>query len=138
MNTDKHGMKHGDTTERIIGVFWDVYKELGHGFLESVYEHAMAIALRQAGLEVARQVPISVRFRGELVGEYRADLIVQRTVLVELKAAIAIDPAHEAQALNYLRATDIEVGLLLNFGPKGQIKRFVFDNNRKPSAPSSS
>jgi GxxExxY protein len=117
--------------QRIIGVFYDVYNELGHGFLESVYENAVAIALRQAGLAALQQAPITVRFRGQTVGYFRADLLVQDAVIVELKAASGIEPAHEAQLLSYLRATEIEVGLLLNFGPKPQFKRLVFANERK-------
>ncbi len=131
MNADDRGLKERDLTARVIGVFYEVYNELGHGFLESVYEGALEIALRQAGLGVLRQSPIEVRFRGIVVGEFRADLIVEGRVVVELKAAKSIDPAHEAQVLNYLRATPIEVGLLLNFGPKPEFKRFAYDNARK-------
>ena len=124
-------MKHEATTEEIIGVFFDVYNELGHGFLESVYEGSMAIALREAGHKVIHQAPIAVYFRGQLVGDFRADLLVDDDGIVEVKAARAIEPAHEAQLLNYLRATRIEVGLLMNFGPKAEFKRFIFDNDRK-------
>jgi len=126
-------MKHEDLTERIIGVFYAVYNELGYGFLESVYEHAMAIALREAGFNVVQQPPISVHFRGQTIGEFRADLLVNDEVIVELKAARAIEKAHEAQVMNYLRATKIEVGLLMNFGPNPDFKRFIFDNDRKAS-----
>ena len=118
-------------TEKIIGLFYDVYNELGHGFLESVYEQAMLIALRQAGLDVEAQVEIPVRFRGLEVGNYKADLQVDRKVLIELKAARSLEKAHGAQILNYLKATNIEVGLLLNFGERPQFRRFVFDNERK-------
>ncbi len=124
-------MKHKETTEKIIGVFYDVYNELGHGFLESVYLESMAIALREAGMPVVQQAPIAVYFHGHLVGEFRADLLVEDKVIVELKAGRAIEPAHEAQLMNYLRATRIEVGLLMNFGPKAEFKRFIFDNDRK-------
>lgn len=138
MNTDPHGLQHGERTERVIKAFFDVYNELGSGFLEAVYQRAMLLALRHIGLNAVAEAPIIVRFRGEIVGEHRADLIVESTVLVELKAARALEPAHEAQLLNYLRATDIEVGLLLNFGPSPTIKRFVFDNARKrPARPPS-
>lgn len=126
MNADSSIM-----TERIIGVFYEVYNELGHGFLESVYEEAMAVALPQAGLKVERQVPLRVTFRGVVVGDFRADLLVENSVLLELKASRDIDPAHEAQLLNYLRATEVEVGLLLNFGPKARFKRLAFENSRK-------
>ena len=124
-------LKHHDLTERIIGLFYDVYNELGHGFLESVYEQALAIAFAQTGTTVERQVPVLVWFRGQKVGDFRADMMVERKVLLELKAARAIDEAHEKQLLNYLRATDIEVGLLLNFGVKPQFRRLVYENERK-------
>lgn len=131
MNADQRGLKLGELTERIIGVFYEVYNELGHGFLESVYEEGVAIALAQAGMNVQRQYPLKVIFRGCVVGDFRADLIVERAVILELKAAAGIDASHEAQLLNYLRATEIEVGLLLNFGTKPQFKRMVFENSRK-------
>jgi len=131
MNADGRGLKHKELTEKIIGVFYEVYNELGHGFLESVYEEAMAVALPQAGLKVERQVPLRVTFRGTVIGDFRADLLVESSVLLELKAGRELEPAHEAQLLNYLRATEIEVGLLLNFGPKPQFKRLVFENSRK-------
>ena len=128
---DKPIFKHQELTRKIIGVFYDVYNELGHGFLESVYQAAMLMALREAGLKVETQVPIAVYFRGNRVGDFRADLMVESAVLLELKAARALDPSHEAQLLNYLRATEIEVGLLLNFGVKQEFKRLAFDNERK-------
>ncbi len=131
MTADQRRYAHTELTQQIIGVFYDVYNELGPGFLESVYEAAMAIALEQIGLRVQRQASVRVYFRGAVVGEFRADLLVQEVVLVELKAARATDSSHEAQLLNYLRATRIEVGLLLNFGPKPEIKRLAFDNARK-------
>jgi GxxExxY protein len=123
--------KHKEITERIIQVFYDVYNELGHGFLEAVYEEAMAIALASAGLRVGRQVVIHVWFRSHRIGDFRADMLIDNVVLLELKATRAIDQSHQAQLLNYLRATDIEVGLILNFGPQPQFKRFAFDNGRK-------
>ena len=131
MNTDQHRLKHGELTEKIIGIFYDVYNELGYGFLESVYEKAMLKALRSAGLQVESQVSVSVWFREEQVGDFYADLVVQGTVILELKAARAIERAHEAQLLNYLKATDIEVGLLLNFGERPEFRRLLFDNERK-------
>lgn len=124
-------MKHEDLTEKIIGVFYEVYNELGHGFLESVYENAMCIALRSKGLHVESQFSIPVWFRGFQIGSFAADIVVEGIVVVELKAVRSIDPSHEAQLLNYLRATEIEVGLLLNFGVKPEIKRRIFDNPRK-------
>ena len=124
-------LKHADLTEKIIGVFFDVYNELGHGFLETVYEKAMCVALDEAGVVVEQQVPISVWFRSVRIGDFRADLIAERKVLLELKAARNIDLAHEKQLLNYLRATDLEVGLLMNFGAKPEFRRLVFENARK-------
>ena len=124
-------LKYADVTDKIIGVFYDVYNELGHGFLESIYEESMLIALRQAGLNVNRQVPIPVWFRGQKVGDFRADLSVDNCVLLELKCAKALDASHEAQILHYLKCTDVEIGLLLNFGLKPQFRRLVFDNERK-------
>lgn len=131
MNTDQNGLKHGDLTKTIVGAFYNVYNELGHGFLESVYETAMEIALRNAGIRVDRQVLVTVSFRGEPAGVFKADMLVENKVLVELKSARALDPANEAQTLNYLKATNIEVALLLNLGPKPEFKRFLFDNARK-------
>jgi len=131
MNASEDERKHWDLCHQIVGVFYSVYNELGHGFLEAVYEEALAIGLTEAGLHVTRQVPTPIWFRGRTIGEYKADLIVNGVVLLELKATKSLDSSHEAQILNYLRATNIEVGLLLNFGPKPQFKRFVFENNRK-------
>lgn len=124
-------LKYRDLTEEIIGVFYDVYNELGHGFLESVYASAMASALRARDLLVERERTIEVYFRGEVVGEFKADLVVNGVVLLELKAVRAIDQAFEKQILNYLRGTEIEVGLILNFGPKPESRRFVFENEKK-------
>jgi GxxExxY protein len=124
-------LKHGEITEKVIGVFFDVYNELGPGFLESVYHNAMVIALRQAGLQVESEVAVPVLFRGENVGDYRADLLVEGKVIVELKAIRVLESAHEAQLHHYLRATDVEVGLLLNFGARPQFRRLAFDNSGK-------
>jgi len=126
-----NGLKHADLTDVIIGTFYEVYNELGHGFLESVYENSLAIALRSEGLEVFQQVAIPVYFRGSQVGDFCADLLVDRRVILELKAARAIDPSHVAQLLNYLKATEIEVGLLLNFGPRPNFKRLAFSPRRE-------
>jgi len=126
-------MKHEELTSRVIGVFFDVYNELGFGFIESVYREAMLIALRAAGLNAEKEVPINVYFRGQLVGRFFADIVVEGSLLLELKSARAVEPVHEAQLLNELRATEAEVGLLLNFGPKPEFKRMVFDNERKRS-----
>ncbi len=131
MSWNPEEYKHQELTQAIIQVFYDVYNELGHGFLESVYEEAMAIALTQHGVKAARQCPLPVWFRGQQVGDFRADLVVGDAVIVELKAARTLEPAHEAQLLNYLRASNIEVGLLLNFGPSARVKRMVFGNEKK-------
>jgi GxxExxY protein len=128
-------VKHQEVTEKIIGVFYEVYNELGPGFLESVYEQAMLIALSQAGLHVAQQQPITVHFRGQVVGEFRADIVVNSVVIVELKASRAMESAYEAQIMHYLRATNVEIGLLMNFGPKPEFKRFIYDNERKSRRP---
>jgi GxxExxY protein len=122
---------HAELTERVLKVFYEVYNELGGGFLESVYQSAFALALKQSGLQALSQVAVPVHFRGEVVGDFRADLIVNGDVLLELKALQTLDRNHEAQVLNYLRATSIEVALLLNFGPKPQFKRFLLDNRQK-------
>lgn len=108
-----------------------MYNELGYGFLESVYREAMIIALREAGLDVKKEVPIEVFFRGAKVGDFRCDLLVNDVVLIELKAAKSVDSSFEAQLLNYLRATRLEIGLLFNFGPKSYFKRLAYSNTRK-------
>ena len=137
MNADERRgalFRHTGTTRQVIGVFFGVYGELGYGFLESVYRTAMTIALRDAGLAVEHEVELHARFRGRSVGTFRADLLVEGAVLVELKAARTIDSAHVAQLLNYLRCTVVEVGLLLNFGPAPKVRRLIFTNDRKGSA----
>ena len=131
MNTDTHRFQHKELTGKVIGVFFDVYNELGHGFIESVYEKSLQHALVSIGLKACRKIEIPVRFRGQTVGDFEADMLVEDCLLIELKAVSALHSAHEAQLLNYLRATDIELGLLLNFGLKPQFKRMVFDNERK-------
>ena len=120
-------LKHGDLTDKIIGAFYKVYNRLGYGFLEKVYENALVLELRKQGLSVRQQSPIHVYYGNELVGEYFADLIVDDKVIVELKAAEAIDEAHLAQLTNYLKATRQEVGLLLNFGMEPVFMRRIFD-----------
>jgi GxxExxY protein len=124
-------LKHAELTELIIGVFYDVYNELGFGFLESVYRKSLQLALREKNLKVEAEVAVPVFFRGINVGDFRADLVVNDCILLELKTAETIIVAHEAQLLNYLRATALEVGLILNFGPKAQVRRLLFDNERK-------
>jgi len=124
-------VKHEQLTEQIIKGFYTVYRALGYGFLEKVYENSLAIQLRKMKLEVVQQAEIKVHYAGVVVGEYYADLLVADAVIVEIKAARALLAEHEAQLLNYLKATPYEVGLLLNFGPKPEIKRKVYDNERK-------
>lgn len=131
METLSLALKHSDLTEKIIGIFYDVYNELGHGFLESTYAEALVVALEESGLKASREVPVSVWFRGRKVGQYYADVMVEDLVLIELKAARALESAHQAQLLHYLRATQVEVGLLLNFGQRPQFRRLLFDNGRK-------
>ena len=123
--------KHSDLTEKIIGAFYAVYSALGYGFLESVYEKALMIELKKHGLNAQAQYPIVVYYDGQQVGEYFADIIVDELVILEIKAVKMLATEHEAQLLNYLKATPYEVGLLLNFGPKPETKRRSFDNNRK-------
>jgi len=125
------GLKHAELTEKIVGIFYDVYNELGYGFLESVYEESLVIALRQTGLDVERQLVIPVWFRGHEVGRFRGDILVEDSVLLELKSARILEAAHEAQLLHYLKSTEIEVGPLLNFASRPQFRRLLFDNSRK-------
>ena|SRR5215467_4861640 len=132
MEEERSKLLHPDLTEKIIGVYYDVYNEIGHGFLETVYRNAMQIALTDAGLFVQREFPIPVWFRGQEVGQFRADLLIEKVVLLELKAVSSLDRSHEAQILHYLRATEVEVGLLFNFGSlRPQFRRLVFENTKK-------
>ena len=119
--------KHSQTTDKIIGAAYRAYNALGFGFLEKVYENAMVIELTKLGLPVEQQQSIQVFYEGQVVGEYAADLVIDGKVIVELKAVSALDKAHEVQLVNYLKATGIEVGLLLTFGRKMEIKRRIFD-----------
>lgn len=128
---DYSNYKHTDLTKQIIKGVYYVYNYFGYGHLESVYEKALEIKLRQMGFKVERQKPIKVYFEGELVGDFRADLIVNDVVILELKAVERLHPKHEVQLVNYLKSTEIEVGLLVNFGEDIKIKRRVFDNERK-------
>jgi len=124
-------MKYEQLTQKIIGAFYTVYNTLGYGFLENVYENALRIELQKMGLTVATQYAINVYYGGQVVGEYYADLLIEEQVIIELKAVRNLLPEHEAQLLNYLNATQYEIGLLLNFGIKPQIKRKIFDNEQK-------
>jgi GxxExxY protein len=118
-------------TDKIIKAFYKVYNTLGYGFLEKVYENAMIIELKKNGFNVESQKNIKVYYDQEEVGDYFADILVEGTVIIELKADDSLCKSHEAQLINYLKATDIEVGLLLNFGDKPEFRRKVFSNNRK-------
>jgi len=122
---------HKELTEAIIKVFYDVYNELGFGFLEKVYQNSLYLELKARGFEVEAQKQIKVHFKGFEVGEYYADLLVNNTIILELKAVEAIVPEFEHQLINYLRGTDKEVGLLLNFGLKPEFRRKIFENSRK-------
>ncbi|MBL7931368.1 MAG: GxxExxY protein [Bacteroidia bacterium] len=127
MNADNY--KHSEITEQIIGAFYKVYNTLGHGFLERVYENALYLELVKMGLPVEKQKQIKVYYNEVEVGTYFADMCVSNLVIIELKAAESICEEHEFQLINYLKATEIEVGLLLNFGKKPEFKRKVFSNN---------
>lgn len=121
-------LEHSELTDKIIRAFYNVYNELGYGFLEKVYENAMLVEMKDLGLSVEHQCPIEVYYSGVAVGSYTADIIVEGKVIVELKAAETLRVEHECQLINYLRATDLTVGLLLNFGRKPSFKRKVWSN----------
>ena len=131
MPADYQDFKHKELTEKIINVFYSVYNKLGYGFLEKVYENAMMIEFKREGILAVSQSPIKVFYEGDVIGEYYADILVDNKVIIEIKAAKRLVEKNEAQLLNYLKATDIEVGLLLNFGTKPEVKRKAFDNTRK-------
>ncbi|MBM4166881.1 MAG: GxxExxY protein [Ignavibacteria bacterium] len=122
---------HKDITDKILQAFFKVYNTLGYGFLEKVYENAMFIELCAMGLHIEKQKQIKVYYNNNIVGDYVADLIANNCVIIELKAAENIAEEHEFQLINYLRATEIEVGLLLNFGKTPQFKRKIFTNDFK-------
>lgn len=130
MNAD---YKHSNVTEGVIKAAYSVCNSLGAGFLEKVYENALAVELKSSGVAVTQQEPIEVFYRGQLVGSYVADLLVDGKVLVEVKAVSRLDKSHEVQLVNYLKATGVEVGLLLNFGTELQVRRRVF-SRRQPSS----
>jgi len=124
-------MLHSEITDKIIKAFYTVNNTLGYGFLEKVYENAMAIELRKLGCKVQKQQNINVYYDEEQVGDYYADLLVDDLVIIELKAAKNLCEDHEFQLINYLKATKAEVGLLMNFGKKAEFKRKIFSNDRK-------
>lgn len=136
--TDTHGhtqtlykqnrihMNLNDITYKINGAIFEVNRELGHGFLEKVYENALLIELKERGLKAEKQVSIKVNYKEKIVGEYFADIVVENQIIIELKAVESLQKIHEAQLLNYLKATEYKIGLLVNFThPKAEIKRFV-------------
>ena len=125
--------KHSDLSEKIIKIFYQVHTELGYGFSEKVYQKAFGIALREARMIVDEQVPIKVYYHGQVVGDFFADMLINGVILLELKSVASIIDEHEAQLLNYLKATEIEVGYVMNFGKSATFKRKVFDNDRKGS-----
>jgi GxxExxY protein len=130
-NNSEDKFLHKNLTDIIISCFYRVYNDLGYGFLERVYQNALYYALIDAGLNCETEKPIKVYHNGRIVGDYRADLLVENCVLLELKASEEINNANEKQLINYLKATDIEVGLLLNFGKRPQFRRKVFSNINK-------
>lgn len=119
------GLLHGDITDPTLAAFYDVYNGLGYGFLETVYRKSMLVALRRRKLDAVTEAPFTVYFGGESVGEYRADLVVGTKVIVECKSTDHLSAVHEAQLFNYLRASGLSVGLLLNFGPKPTFRRLI-------------
>jgi GxxExxY protein len=131
---------HRTITDRVLAVFYQVHRELGGGFLEKVYHRAMVIALREAGLQVVENAQILVWFRGQVIAEFVADIVVEGVVLLEIKAVEDIEGKHEAQAINYLRGSDLELALVLNFGSSPKFKRLIYTNDRKlrpqPDVPS--
>ena len=124
-------MKEAALTEELIGIFYTVYNDLGHGFLESIYRKAFALQLTRKGIAFEQQKEMHIHYLGVDLGQFFADLVVRSSVILELKAVAALEKAHERQLLNYLRVSEIGVGLLLNFGPKPQIRRMIFDNKKK-------
>ena len=131
MNADFQDFKYKELTDRIIKIFYKAYNKLGYGFLEKVYENAMMIELEREEIAAVAQSPINVLYDGKIIGEYFADVLVENKLIVEIKAGRQSVEENEAQLLNYLKATAIEVGLLLNFGPKPEVRRKAFDNLRK-------
>lgn len=131
IDTDKMELVHQDITNKVIEAFYKVYNELGFGFLEKIYQNALFLELTAMNLFCEKQKPIKVHYNGQIIGEYFADLIINDCVILELKAAEILAGEHEMQLINYLKATDIEVGLLLNFGKKPQFRRKLFTNDKK-------
>lgn len=129
--TETRPLLHGATTQRVIGACYEVYNELGWGYAEIVYANALEIVLRERGVPYARESELRVHFRGCTVGDFRADFIVEALVMVELKARSRLQPSHEAQLINYLRGSGLEVGLLFNFGEKPELRRLIWTPSRQ-------
>ena len=125
-------MKHQELSEKIIGAAYAIHKELGYGFAEKVYKNALAIQLEEVGLKCSCEVPLRVLYHGRTVGEYYADIVVEDKIIVEAKAVSRLDTVHEVQLVNYLKATGLTVGLLINFGRSVELKRRVFDAPPEP------
>jgi GxxExxY protein len=125
-------MKYQEITSKIIKCAYTVHKNLGFGFLENVYQNALMIELANADLNAEKEKKIQVLYNGQLIGDYIADIVVEKKVICELKSTKEINPAHEAQLVNYLKATGLEVGLLINFGEQVRVKRKIFDKHGKP------
>lgn len=138
MIKDKDNYLHSELTEEIIGQAFNVYNALGSGFLESVYKKALTKKLREKGFDIRCEHPVKVYFEGEIIGDYFCDILVNEKVIIELKAIETLNKIHEVQLVNYLKATDIEVGLLINFGNKIEFKRKVLSRSHKKSALSAS
>ena len=125
--------KHAEITDLIVKAYYAVYHTLGYGFLEKVYLKALTIELTRMGLDVMTEHRIPVYYGGQLIGEYIADMVVAGKIIIELKAVRVLAPEHEAQLLNYLKASTFEVGMLMNFGPRPDIRRKIYDNENKGS-----
>jgi len=126
-----NNLLHKSITDSILKVYYDVYNGLGYGFLEKVYQNAMYFQLKSLGFKVEAQKQINVYFKGQLVGVYYADLVVEDVVIVELRTTELIMNIHVAQIINYLKANPVEVGMLLNFGEEPEFKRIIYTNDRK-------
>jgi GxxExxY protein len=131
VNTNISALNQHETTDLILRSFYTVHRKLGFGFLEKVYENSMILELRKAGLIVEQQVPVKVLYDGVVVGHYIVDLLINGSIILELKAMECLVENHTFQLINYLKATDHELGFLLNFGRKAEFKRRVFSNDRK-------
>jgi GxxExxY protein len=127
-------LRYQELSEKIIAAAYAVHKELGCGFVEKVYQNALALELEGRGIPCSREVPLHVVYHGKIVGEYYADIIVESKIVVEIKAVSRLDPVHEVQLVNYLKATGLNVGLLINFGRSVEVKRRVFDAPSKTVA----